>query len=150
MIAQCRFCQAIIHPLLVLPIKPAQLAKIPPEQVEVMKFSGGITEHIRETHPEYIGYVQGLAGTFLGHCMVAAVEVAGDGAEVFRVLTAHDAAMCRESWEAVPNPPHPDTVAQLQGEAQAQLKMAMEAGAAAQAPAPAPIVPPPPGKITLN
>jgi len=60
------------------PSKPAQLAKIPADKLEMMKFSAGITEHMHADHREYVGYTNGLMGSFVGHCMLAAVDIAGD------------------------------------------------------------------------
>lgn len=155
MIATCKFCQLLIHPLAILPMKPAQLAKIPPEQLEVMKFSAGVTEHMRKEHKEYVEYVQALSGSFTGHCLLSAVDVAGDNHKLFEVFRAHDDAMVRAQWEAVPNPPHPDVVQQIQDEARAALALvnaqAGEDGRGHIEPDNTyPLTPPPPGKIKLN
>lgn len=151
MIATCKFCQHIVTPVAVLPLKPAQLAKMPPEQLEIMKFSTAVTDHVRQHHPEFIQLIQQLAGNFLGHCTLSTVSPVGNNHRQFAAICAADDAQLRAYWDAMPNPPHPDVLAQLAGEAQAQLAMARAADEKEQGGAGGSVpVPPPPGPILLT
>lgn len=114
MIATCKFCLSVILPTGVIGLKPAVLAKIPPAELELLKFSAAVTEHIRDQHPEFLQTVQRLAGNFIGHCQLSTVDPVGDTANEFRARSAGDDMVLRAYWESMPNPPHPDVMAQLQ------------------------------------
>jgi len=126
MIAKCKFCHLIVTPVAVLPIRPAQLAKLPPEQLEIMRFSAGVTEHVRKYHPEFLLTVQQLAGSFIGHCTLSIVDPLGRNHRQFRAMCAADDNQLRAMWEAMPNPPHPDAVAAILSESRALLETALE------------------------
>lgn len=125
MIALCKLCQTMVVPIEVLPLKPAMLAKIPEEQLEIMKFSAGVTEHCRTFHPEFLQQVQQFAGNFIGHCTLSTVDPTGYGRHMFRAMADADNQQLRAYWEAMPNPPHPDRMNELQSMAHRSMEFAM-------------------------
>lgn len=126
MIATCKLCQHIILPTGVLNLKPAVIAKMPADQLELLKFSAAVTDHVRTAHPEFTQRVQQLAGNFLGHCAMSTVDPVGDNANEFRAMCEADNNQLRANWEAMPNPPHPDIMARLAEQAHAAVTAARE------------------------
>ena len=85
---------------------------------------------MRTAHPEFIAFIQQLAGNFIGHCTLSTVDPAGLNARQFRVMCESDSAQLRLYWEAMPNPPNPDDVALLADETRANMLLAAQQDAA--------------------
>lgn len=111
MIATCKFCQTLITPGAVLQGVPkAQLAKIPPQQLEVMLFSQAVTQHMHGAHPDYMESIKVLVHNVVGSLTLCTVTPAGEGADAFNVLTQADKDLLVLVLQAAPNPADPAAI----------------------------------------
>lgn len=124
MIAQCKMCLELIVPASILDISPRDLARIPPEQIELMKFSAAVADHLRKTHSEYVQQTQQLTAAFIGQCSLSTVTVKGTDAAVFDAQLATDNAILRLVWDSLPNPPDPDKLQTLLADRVAKVRAA--------------------------
>jgi hypothetical protein len=125
MIAHCKLCQELIEPASPLAFaKKVNLAKLEPHQQSMLLLSAGITAHVQQAHPEYMAMLNQLASTFIGNAVVMTVTVGGEQTDRFSIMTAADADRLRIYWDALPNPPNPELLAQLDANVQRALKLA--------------------------